>query len=96
LNIPHRSLISAAASMKLDTSSSSDSGAEDQVLKSVLDRKAAQKAKRRQPWKDAYVPKASEQPSTTSPHDKPWIRDGAAGPEFSWGDEGYDTDAGKT
>ena len=81
--------------MKL-SSSSSDSSDEDQILKSVLERKAAQKAKRRQPWKETYVPKAEEKPSTTSPHDKPWIRDGATGPDFNWGDEGYDTEKGKT
>lgn len=83
--------------------SSSDSLCEDKVLQAVLARKAKQKAKKSQPWKGVYTPESIDLPATTSPHDKPWLRDTEpekSGPrqdsDFNWGDEGYDTDAGKT
>ncbi len=74
--------------------SSSDSDHDnDNVLKEIIARKAKQAAKKRQPWKGVYVPKAADQPKTTSPHDKPWIENEKA---FAWGDEEYDTDKAKT
>jgi len=76
--------------------SSSSDYQEDAILKSVLARKEAQKAKKSQPWKTSYVPKTEDKPLTNSPHDKPWIREGATDPNWNWGGEEYDTDRGKT
>ncbi|KAI1439505.1 hypothetical protein F5Y02DRAFT_405614 [Annulohypoxylon stygium] len=81
-------------------SSGSDSdryGEASDITLAVLARKAKQASKKSQPWKAAYVPKTEDKPTTTSPHDKPWIREHGEGDQpGNWGDEAYDTDNGKT
>ncbi|KAI0546791.1 hypothetical protein F4679DRAFT_401578 [Xylaria curta] len=69
---------------------SSDSDAENDVLRAVLARKAKQALKKSQPRKGVYTPKLEDQPRTSSPHDKPWIRE-RQDDEFNWTDEGYDS-----
>jgi hypothetical protein len=79
--------------MASQVSSSDSESTSDCILKEILARKTKQATKKTQPWKGIYVPEAADQPKTTSPHDRPWIENEKA---FSWGNEGYDTDSGKT
>jgi hypothetical protein len=79
--------------MASQVSSSIFESTSDSIFKEILARKTKQATKKTQPWKGIYVPEAADQPKTASPPDKPWIENEKA---FSWGDEGYDTDSGKT
>ncbi|KAF5601715.1 uncharacterized protein FSUBG_8081 [Fusarium subglutinans] len=77
--------------MPAEAYSSSSENSADSILQAVLARKKKQNVKKAQPWKETYAPQVEDLPTTTSPHDKPWL-DGKSGGE----DDPNDTDAGKT
>lgn len=77
-----------------DSESSSDGNTTaDKIHQAVLARKAKQKMAKTQPWLGAYVPNSDDIPTTTSPHDKPWLK---YSPNDGGEESPNDTDAGKT